>query len=57
MVLLGIPVCALMVTFTWLALFLTGVWRSTPSWIDRFGRALGVSWILLFCLQVAGLRP
>jgi len=33
------------VAAAWLILKLAGVWRSEPTWIDRFGRALGVSWL------------
>jgi hypothetical protein len=29
----------------WLALLLTGCWRSEPTWIDRLGRALGWLWL------------
>jgi hypothetical protein len=29
----------------WLALLLTGCWRSEPTWIDRLGRALGWVWL------------
>jgi hypothetical protein len=33
------------VAAAWLILALIGAWRSEPSWIDRFGRALGLSWL------------
>jgi len=33
------------VAAAWLILALAGVWRSESSWIDRFGRALGMSWL------------
>lgn len=29
----------------WLTLLLAGAWRPEPTWVDRAGRALGVSWI------------
>jgi hypothetical protein len=29
-------------------LALSGGWRSEPSWIDRLGRALAVSWVLIY---------
>ena len=34
------------VAVAWLVLWLSGSWRSEPSWIDRAGRTLGVYWIL-----------
>jgi hypothetical protein len=32
---------------SWFTLVLTGRWRPEPSWVDRWGRALGCSWIIL----------
>src|SRR5262249_20666667 len=29
----------------WLALAASGRWRPEPTWIDRLGRALGLTWI------------
>ena len=29
----------------WLTLLLAGWWRPEPTWIDRFGRALGAAWL------------
>ena len=29
----------------WLALVLSGLWRSEPTWIDRVGRTLGWLWL------------
>ncbi len=37
----------LAVLASWLTLATTGAWHSEPDWIDRFGRALGVLWLLL----------
>jgi len=31
----------------WLILALGGCWRPEPRWIDRFGRALGLAWIIV----------
>jgi hypothetical protein len=30
----------------WLTLIASGRWRVEPSWIDRFGRAIGFYWIV-----------
>ena len=30
----------------WMALWLSGSWKSEPGWIDGMGRALGVYWVL-----------
>jgi hypothetical protein len=35
----------------WLVLALSGRWRPTQGWIDRCGRALGVSWLALEVLD------
>jgi hypothetical protein len=32
----------------WLTLLLNRRWRAEPSWIDRFGRLLGLYWIVQF---------
>jgi hypothetical protein len=34
------------VAVSWLVLWLAGLWRTEPSWIDRLGRVLGVYWIV-----------
>ncbi|CAN5668928.1 hypothetical protein BH23PLA1_BH23PLA1_28840 [soil metagenome] len=31
----------------WLILAISGLWRPEPSWIDRLGRLIGLSWIAL----------
>lgn len=31
----------------WLTLALIGRWRPEPTWLDRWGRALGCTWIIL----------
>jgi hypothetical protein len=36
----------------WSALAASRRWRIESSWIDRFGRFLGVSWIVLFLIYV-----
>ena len=36
----------LAVASTWMALVLAGRWRRSADWIDRFGRILGVFWII-----------
>jgi hypothetical protein len=35
------------VIVSWLTLVLIGRWRPEPSWIDRWGRALGCAWIVV----------
>ena len=35
------------VAVSWSTLALTGRWRPEPSWVDRCGRALGCTWIIL----------
>lgn len=39
----------------WLVLALGGVGKAEPTWIDRWGRALGVYWLLMMPLQVLSL--
>ncbi|MFI5457030.1 MAG: hypothetical protein ACHRXM_16415 [Isosphaerales bacterium] len=34
------------VAVAWMLLWLSGSWRSEPSWIDRAGRVLGVYWVV-----------
>ena len=33
------------VACVWIVLWLSGVWRAEPSWIDRTGRVLGIYWV------------
>ena len=35
------------VAVSWCTLALTGRWRAERSWVDRWGRALGCTWIIL----------
>jgi hypothetical protein len=35
------------VIVSWLTLVLTGRWRAEPSWVDRWGRVLGCTWIMV----------
>jgi hypothetical protein len=35
------------VAVSWLTLALTGRWRPEPSWVDRWGRVLGFTWIFI----------
>jgi hypothetical protein len=35
------------VAVSWCTLAFTGRWRAEPSWVDRWGRALGCTWIIL----------
>jgi hypothetical protein len=35
------------VAVSWLTLGLIGHWRPEPSWVDRWGRLLGVTWIVI----------
>ncbi len=39
-------VCGLAVLVSWVTLLARRRWRADPSWVDRFGRALGVYWIV-----------
>ena len=43
----------------WLVLTLGGAWKAEPTWIDRWGRALGVYWLFMIPLQYLSLfaRP
>jgi hypothetical protein len=38
------------VAVTWLGLILARRWRREPGWIDRFGRVIGVLWLLKMLL-------
>lgn len=33
--------------WAWITLALLGRWRPEPTWLDRFGRFIGISWILI----------
>ena len=35
------------VAVSWLTLALTGRWRPEPTWVDRWGRVLGCTWIVI----------
>jgi hypothetical protein len=35
------------VAVAWCTLALSGRWRAEPSWVDRWGRTLGCTWIIL----------
>jgi hypothetical protein len=35
------------VAVSWLTLALIGQWRPEPTWVDRWGRALGLTWIFV----------
>ena len=35
------------VAVSWCTFALTGRWRPEPSWVDRWGRVLGCTWIIL----------
>ncbi len=35
----------------WLVLALTGQWKAEPTWLDRLGRALGSTWIVMEVLR------
>jgi hypothetical protein len=37
----------LAVASAWTCLALTGCWRPVPDWVDRLGRAVGVSWLVI----------
>jgi hypothetical protein len=49
----------LAVAGAWLLLALTGSWVTEPTWIDRWGRVLGVYWLFGIPLQLLSLfvRP
>ena len=40
------------IPLAWTILALRGLWDAEPSWIDRFGRGLGVSWSLILAFHV-----
>jgi hypothetical protein len=42
--------CGLAVAAVWLVLALSGRWRPERSWIDRLGRVLGATWIVISIL-------
>ena len=42
----AIPAPGIAVIVAWTMLAVQGRWRNEPSWIDRAGRVLGVTWIL-----------
>jgi len=44
--------CGPAVAGMWLVLGLSGRWRPERSWIDRFGRVLGATWILISLLVI-----
>jgi hypothetical protein len=44
---MGAVVWVATVPVSWIALKLAGHWRPEAGWIDRFGRALAVGWMLL----------
>jgi hypothetical protein len=35
------------VAVAWLILALAGMWKSEKSWLDRFGRVLGILWMMV----------
>jgi hypothetical protein len=39
--------CGYGIAVIWFVLWLSGLWRAEKSWIDRFGRVLGVLWITI----------
>ena len=41
----------LAVVLVWITLWLSGGWRSEPSWIDRSGRFLGLFWIVAYAIE------
>jgi len=45
-ILTGPAICA-----AWSLQWLAGYWRPQSTWIDRAGRALGVTWIIFFVLR------
>jgi hypothetical protein len=42
------------VGFAWLGLWLIRCWQAEPTWIDRAGRVLGVTWIATLPLFLVG---
>jgi hypothetical protein len=43
------------VIFTWMTLAARGRWRAERSWIDRFGRAVGIYWIVAALLTIVAM--
>lgn len=48
--------CGYAVAAVWLVLAISGRWRPEESWIDRLGRALGVTWIAITILAALPLN-
>ncbi len=48
--------CGPAVAAVWLVLALSGRWRAEKSWIDRLGRLIGATWILISLLVVFPIR-
>ena len=44
---LGSILAGAMIIGGWIAMAVGGHWRPEPTWLDRFGRLLGVSWIVI----------
>jgi len=42
-----VPWAAPAVAGAWFVLALTGRWRADPSWLDRLGRTIGFSWLIV----------
>ena len=40
------------VLVAWMTLIVSRRWRAEPSWVDRFGRAVGVYWIVAGLLMI-----
>ncbi|MDG3006866.1 hypothetical protein [Paludisphaera mucosa] len=44
--------CGYSVVGAWLALSFSGRWRSERGWIDRFGRTMGVAWLVAVAMDL-----
>jgi hypothetical protein len=48
------PAVSLAVGTAWLVLIQSGRWRPIGDWVDRFGRLIGLSWIVATVIESSG---
>ena len=46
------PTVGSVILLGWFVLAVSGRWQAERSWIDRFGRALGIGWIIAYAIHV-----
>jgi hypothetical protein len=49
---IGSPTIGSTILFAWFILAVSGRWRAERSWIDRFGRAMGIGWIIAYIAHI-----